>query len=380
MDPASLLIALTAIVATTMGPLAAHVAIRRLRLRQIELADLAGRLNGKLVPSGVFGPGAVRLHRPEGTVLLRRNEASSAEADWPLVLELELHTALPQLTIRPGWQYYGVVGAFKGQDIQVGHPKLDGDFRIQGPDAEAVKIVLRGEVVPRILDLTRGKSWGGLKIEVEPRGEQEGSTLRVYRGAWVEQIDRIRGQVDATCALGQALVDRWLAPWSGPAERWGLHLEQQRISPLHNMVGTVDGFPLRVHQAVNEGRKTTRIRVTMPTLGGLRMAHKEHARAVGWIPLAAPVGNPVLDMLVAVKAYELDRVRALLNDEELTTDLLEVLHGHPGSELNQQGLTLELPGHLQAELEGPIEQALALAAKLRTRLAAMDEGAGGAPG
>jgi hypothetical protein len=379
LDPASLLIAITAAVAATMGPLALHLAIRRMRLRQVALLGLAGELDGKHIPGGVFGPGAVQLHRPEGTILVRKPEATSPDAAWPLALELQLHTPLPQLCIRPGWQYYGVVGALKGQDIQVGHPALDQDFRIEGRDAEAVPLAIGGEVVPHILALARVKSLGDLKIEVEPLGEREGCLLRVCRGVWPERIDRVRDHVDATCALGQALVDRWLAPWADPAARWGLQLEQQRISPLHNMVGTVDGLALRVHQAVDQGRKVTRIRIAMSTLGGLRMAHKEHARDAGWLPLAVPIGNPVLDMLLAVKAYQLDRVRALLADEELTADLLEVLHGRPGSELNQQGLTLELPGHLQPDLQGPIEQALALARQLRARLAAIDAGAGAAP-
>jgi hypothetical protein len=374
-DPASLLIAIAAMATVTIAPMATHMVIRGLRLRRVALLGLAEQLGGEHLPGGVSGPGAVRLHRPEGTVLLRRSEPTGPDAAWPLVIELRLHTPLPDLTVRPGGQYYGVVGLLEGQDIQLGHPVLDRDFRIQGPEVDAVRFMIRGDVVPCIFALTRAGSWGALKIEVAPLEEREGSTLRVYRSAWVEQVDSIRGQVDAACALAQAMMDRWIAPWTGPAERWELQLEQQRSGPLHSLAGTVDGLPLRVQQLVDRGRKTTRIRISMSTLGGLRMAHRDHAREVGWLPLAAPVGNPVLDMLVAVKSYEPELVRALLADEDLTTELLEVLHGHPGSELNQQGLSLVLPGHLHADLEGPIEQALALARSLRRRLAAIGGGA-----
>lgn len=374
MEPAGLVIAIAAAAATSVAPLAFILAARSFRVRQTALVGLAGQLDGEHVPGGLFRPDAVLLRRPEGTLRIRKPEATSAESAWPLVLELQLQETLPYLSIRPGWQYYGIVGALKGQDVQVGHPKLDRDFRIEGHDAEALRFLIRGDVVGRTLDLTRGASWGDLKIEVVPLGDRAGSVLLVYRGAWIEQIDRIRGQVDGTCALGQAMVERWLTPWTGPAERWKLDLAQRQGSPLKAMTGTVDGFDLWVHQAVDEGRRTTRIHIAMSTLGGLRIAHKEHAREAGWLPLAAPVGNPVLDMLLAVKAHERDPVRALLADEQLTAELLELLHGRPGSELDQQGLTTVLPGHVHPDLEGPIEQTLALARDLRRQLSKLTGG------
>jgi hypothetical protein len=365
MDLAVLTFATTA-VAVAITAVGAQLIRGRLRGRRGELVDLAEKLGGRYLDAPLGDPGSVRLERPVGSLILKPD--LDGDPTSGVLLELRLPWLLPALSIAPGQQQSGLVSKLRGQDIQVGHPGLDGDFRIRAPDEEAARLMLRGEAIQAVRALATDERWGSLRVELEPDDDADGSRLRVTRGRWLDAPEAVKALVDTTCELGRALVEQWQAPWLASAARWGLRLSHKGLR--YSMQGTADGLPLRVRHRERDGRAVTVIQLTLPTLPGLHVAHRDHARRAGWLPLAEPVGNAVLDMTLAVKAKDPAQARALLADEALTADLIELVHGFPGSELHQQGLELLLPGHVHVDLEELIEGALALARELRARLAA----------
>jgi len=85
------------------------------------------------------------------------------------------------------------------------------------------------------------------------------------------------------------------------------------------------------------------------------------------------MGNPVLDMLVAVRCSDPERCSRVLADDELTGLLLTVVHGRPGSRLIERGVELREPGYPADGLDQALDDAIALARALRDRLAELED-------
>lgn len=342
--------------------------------RDEALEELARVQGGWYTRPGLARGGSCTLPRPGGMLQIRRIGVAPGETAWLLELQLTLPELLPAFELRPGTQQFGVAKLMTGQDLQLGHPALDTSFRIRGAEPALVERLVKGEVAKTLLALEGMQGWGSLSVELEPMAKQGTSALRVQRSEWPLHPLALERLVDEACKLGQALAARWVEPWNQIRERWSLAPKRIKGSPLRSAQGRAEGFPLWVTELLDEGRPATHLVVEIHTLGGLRMAHKDTAEAQGWRPLCAPLGNPVIDMTLAVKAVDPDRARALLADEALTGDLLEVLHGLPGSQLKQEELIVVLPGHWRADLGARVEQALALAQAVRDRLDLLQRG------
>jgi hypothetical protein len=308
------------------------------------LEAFAKAQGGVYEPGGISQRAAAVVQRPVGKVRLQRASPAQAEAGLSLQIEITLSELLPGFSLRPKLVQLGMEALLAESGTWSESGALNSAYRILKSDPETTEALLTGEP-------SRGTS-----------------LLRVVRGDWPEHPEALTKLVDTSCALGQALVDRWLAPWLAASLHWKLKFVRIPGSYSRSLEGQVEGFRISVHELHAVGRPITEIVILQDSIHGLRIAHKDHARLQGWLPLAAPVGNPVVDMMLAAKASDRGLLERLLADEELTAALLEVLHGHPGSELSASGLKLQLRGHLARDLLEPVEQALTLARALRARM------------
>ncbi len=339
-------------------------------LRQLALSH-----GGRWQDGGWGETSSALFARGEDSLALRRATVAESESGRGLVLELTLPTQLPHLAIYPGGQQYGIAKLLTGQDIQIGHAEIDARFRIRGDDEAAVCAMLRGESVRILLALEREVAWAGVKLSLEPGPEPGTSKLQVVRTEFPTGPGMLELHVDRCCELGEALTAGWMKPWTDAAGRWRLQMQRGAAASWRALEGEVAGVPIRVREGSERGVATTWIELRFTTISGLRAAAKEQAQRAGWHAICAPVGNPVLDMLVSAKARDRAQLKRLLSGDDLTGLVLEVLHGNPGSELNQQGLTVCMAGHGLQDLVGPIQQALELTRALQARLRQLNEGA-----
>jgi len=170
--------------------------------------------------------------------------------------------------------------------------------------------------------------------------------------------------------LTQALTEVALLPFRRLAARHGLR--EDLIYERIQLEGQVDGQELTVFGGLLPGKPGpwTVIDVSMPEAlpQGLRVALRDRR---GHEPRLR-LGDPILDPLLHVECRQPERARRLLADDELRGALLEVVHGHPGSCVGDDAVTLEVEGLAGEELDGLVEAVLALAASLRRRVGELD--------
>jgi hypothetical protein len=239
--------------------------------------------------------------------------------------------------------------ALGGQDVQVGDLALDRAFRFRGADPAAVGATCRDPAVRHALLLA-----GELGASFELR---DGQIVFSRRGLAGEDVDR---PLEAGLQLAAALADAVEAPWLGLAAARGLPVFRQE--GLLCLEGSSEGRAVRVEARVAGGRLGTRIRVgaagTWPA--GLRV---EKGSGAG-------TGDPVLDGALSLWAADREAAVAVLRAADalrgvdLRGGLLEVLHGHPGSSVDEKGVELVLEGQPGAGLGDAFELAWRLAVGL----------------
>ncbi len=196
---------------------------------------------------------------------------------------------------------------------------------------------------------------------VTPSASRGGTLLVASRRAWLGGVHELTGFVEAGLALGRALLEVADAPWLRLATRPGLELSREGPHGRPVLRGELDGIALDL--AVREGpfRWAPTLVLGFPTLPGLVMrASQDGDPPVGerW---RVATGNPVLDGMIYTTADEPQRLRSVLRDPALTPLLMEVLHGHPGSNLDHQGLVIWAPGVAGVRLDELVDLGLELA-------------------
>ena len=162
----------------------------------------------------------------------------------------------------------------------------------------------------------------------------EGHTLTVV---WLDGPDAA-SLIEASIQLADELST---GGWEQVAQDLGLELDERG-----RLVGQVRGVPIR---AVVEGDDTV---VTATTEDhGITARHGK----------GRPIGNPVLDSLIAASG---ERVRERLDDEAAGA-LLAVVHAYPGSTVTPERIVLRHPGLVVDELPELIERVVLLAEALR---------------
>jgi hypothetical protein len=264
-----------------------------------------------------LGPGRAELLRTGGTDEVRAE------------LELDVGRRWPELVLRRA----GVADRVVAGDVQVGDPDFDRRWAIESGSTAGAWMALRPAVRRCVL---------GLDLErLELRGRRllllpdDGALSRPF--------------VSKALALAELLS---VGAWDGLAESLGLVEEATGL-----LAGEVDGFPLRLEVL---GRD--RVEVAVRVRAGLHAVHADHAEALE-VP-AVSLNNPVLAGLVALAGEPVQLERLDEGEPQLTEALLQVVHGHPGSRVDPQGVRLVAPTASPDQLGLLVEKALRLARAL----------------
>ena len=293
-----------------------------------------------------------------GLRYVRLPGASSPER---MLLTLSLQRVLPQLGLRPQGVLAELGTAMGGQDIQSGDPDLDRCFVIASPEAEVVQELFRPPVVRSVFGLTRSRPGTLVWLALAPDTLAGSSQLEVMVSGWVSEHKDLRALLDAGEELGRALVRAWDAPWLETAHARGLAVGKLGQRGASSLVGVLGGVPVEARARRGPSGWRTEVTAWVDGLAGLRVVHRDTARAEGWDEDRVELGNPVLDMLVAARADDPAALRTLLACDRLAEELLPVVHGRPGSVLQHDSVRLVERGRLTRTLGAAIDDALALA-------------------
>jgi len=233
--------------------------------------------------------------------------------------------------------------------MKTGDPAIDVACAISADDGFNARLVLQDPLVRRRL---RGLS-GRLRLR---GGIFE---VRFSRISAVGLGERVWKAID----MAQALLDSVERPMSELAKLHGL---TKRVLPGGlALEGRLRDLEVIIESGSPEGRDLrTLIQVARPegVPPDLGVVLKEEG-------LGLELGDPILDPLLSVTCSDEDAARTLLMDDELRGCLLAVVHGHPGSRVEEGAVLLEVPGLAGPETDELLVEALALGAALAGRVA-----------
>lgn len=202
-----------------------------------------------------------------------------------------------------------------------------------------------------------------------PALEHEG-TFSVHaqmRDGWLElgsascPWDRVAELILDVTGLVGSLQDAADAHWFAAAEELGLQVQSHDPAGHRSLSGWLDG--VLVDASVQDGRTVVEVPLDEP-MGPMSITHRDLGRA-------APVGNPVVDLLVSCHGPP-EAFAVLLADDALVEALLSVVHQRKGSELSGRGVVLREETLVRDELVASIRAAVALASAVQ-RVAAKAE-------
>ncbi|TNE86325.1 MAG: hypothetical protein EP330_21525 [Deltaproteobacteria bacterium] len=157
-------------------------------------------------------------------------------------------------------------------------------------------------------------------------------------------------------ALARAVDAARRAPWQAVAKKLGLPLDDRALSIVGNtggLLGNRESFDVRIR----EERRHTRIRIALPP--GL----PEGFRVVAGKPKPdEQIGHPILDRALTFRGVDRLLRRKLLAIEE---PLLNLLGDRPQSDLDPRRIRVVVEGRMLSELDGLVEDALAVVRALR---------------
>ncbi|MCB9766429.1 MAG: hypothetical protein H6739_42035 [Alphaproteobacteria bacterium] len=273
-----------------------------------------------------------------------------------LVLARHPEVAVRGLRIRP----LGLYHALFGQGLSDGS-SLGLHFHIDAPLRRRVGRLLQSQDVRRALwDLAPFKR--ALQVD---EGE-----VRLLAGP-LTRDPRCDPQalIVAVAWLAQVLSEGFAVGWRAVARERGLTLsftDGDALAPV--LRGVIDGVTLQVRvteRFSSDTRLVTVIRGELdhPMPAGLHVVREGTGR--GGSPWRVTLHDPVLRSLVDVYASDPDETRALLSHEGLHGPLLEVVHGHPGSQVTHEAVVLVYGGVDGASMGERIDGVVRLVKVLR---------------
>lgn len=249
-----------------------------------------------------------------------------------------------------GWKLLGGLGL---KDLQVGDERIDDALRITSSDPAAALAALRN---PEVGTAFRSVLGDDLRVTLE------GRELKILQ---VGVADREIGQrYDRLLVLARAVDGALVAPWRRMAAAHGLSLkaDDRRV----RVDGEWAGMALTASAGRWSGgasRTSVRVRVPAELPRDLWIVRRDEAAPEGCLDLP----DPVIGHLLCVRCPRPELVPALLDDDELRTLLLEVVHGHPGSVIQNDTVTLEIDGFATNGIEHEVDLAARLARALAAR-------------
>lgn len=153
--------------------------------------------------------------------------------------------------------------------------------------------------------------------------------------------------------LARALEQAVRGPWTRLAADRGL-----AVAPDGDLLsGRVDGIALTVRFVAADPGRTDVVATFHPALPLGSVLGPAGSGSVR-------LGDPVLDGMIGVATPEPEALAERIARDEVRGLVLEVVHGHPGSEVAGDTVRLAVPGRLRAELGAKVDLALALAGAL----------------
>jgi len=266
------------------------------------------------------GPQSVEFVLEEGPGSARLTSYASARGDGlRLIVEVPLSRSLPEMTLTPK----GLVGG--GEDVLTGDKKFDKKWLLRAGRPDAARLAFGPSARSALSDLKL------TEVKVV------GAVLRLTQDDGVPSVPLMV----AAFRLARALTG---GAWRRLAEELGLVMEGEVLT------GFIEDREVRIQLWGGN----TRVVVRVPG-HGLTACHKDHAKFRG-----VPIDNPVVSSLIAVKG-DPALLNEMLTDEALVGPLLEVVHGHPGSQVDPTGVTLHVEGVATEDLRELVPKALRLA-------------------
>jgi hypothetical protein len=341
------------------------------RVRDVLLRSAADRHGGSVEPvaAGLGQELVIPLDEPFEELRVRFVHATGAAEQRQMRAKLIIRRVLPRFWIRPQGSLAEVATALGRQDILVGHPDLDRRFVIAGDEPARIEELFDLPVARAVLGLSL---WHGAQVwaELSPDLLSAHSVLEVRCTGWLDSHEQLRSLIEAVEQLGAELARSWDAPWLEAAHARGLAVGKLGKRGTSTLVGVIDGVPVEARARRGPQGWRTEVSAWVDVLPGLRIVHRDTAREEGWDGDRVPLGNPVLDMLVAARVQEPQALRDMLADEALVEALLAVVHGRPGSALQHDSVRLVAPDRLTAELPEALDDVLELARMLGARVEA----------
>ncbi len=347
------------------------------RRLEVDLRAMALGRRGELVRRRRTGLPILQLstrfglfHLEYGSVSQRFDSTSGNVVSPTTMVSLELPRLLPALRASSPTKTIADMGWIRGTPVETGDTVFHFALCVRGPDQAGIRALLTDAVRKRMrsfgASVAGGARWA-LGFSLEPEPDEGVTVLRVRIPGRVRTVVDLDSCLEGMEALADGMIEAWDRPWFEAGARFGLQPTTPLQAGRRAVQGEVDGFSVHVWERAEDGPVIVEVAVDLALPVPLDVVHKELAQGE-----TQATGNPVLDMLVAVRSDQPDRVRALLADEDLTEALLQVVHARKGSTLTERRLTLCESG---ASREGPVAailDALALARALRAGVARLE--------
>ena len=321
----------------TISVVAVAVRLRRRRLARIA-EPLGLSVTGDFALAGLHRGAAVRLYDAADNTVSR------------IVAWAKIPDVLPSgLSVAPRGLLSGFASAMGLVPVQLG-TDLDRSLRIGGAPTEAVRELLLDDGVSRCL---AGLVAASTRFEV------------VHGGITLDFPGRLEGDAAAALAALMEVVEVFVGAgrghWIELAHRHGL----ARDDRVQRLAGIIDGVDVTATLHVDRWYPRTVISGTVqpPLPPDTQVVHRDLD------PDAPPIGDPVLDGLVAIRG-DLDRLRPWLCTDAVRGPLLEVVHGFPRSTVRTGAVVLTFPGRLGRSLAPAIDRVVDLARALDAQRAA----------
>ena len=340
--------------------LVAHFHRKRRRRIDQSLQQLAEERGGTTTPAKIFDPARLQFTLQGCDVQVEYEHTGDEHTPRHTNIYIQLPITLPDLKVSPQNMSSSAARLLGVQDIEIGVADFDPRYVIKGAGSELLDDAVRG----RLDELRAIDQTNDVVVKLSPN--EQGTELLIQKGGWLEHDKPLRRYISSAEALLMELQESRLRPWAAVAAATGLTLTEE--AGLPQLTGQIHGCPVSI-RIVRDGKRWRTV-ITAQTAGpaGLHIVHKDHTS--GGRPLSIP--NPVLSMTVSVFGDDPEVIKEFLSDESRTSALLPVVHGHPGSTVTEDTITLQAQGWLLNDLPEVVEKVTALLAAMSTRSACED--------
>lgn len=234
-----------------------------------------------------------------------------------------------------------------GLDVEIGIHALDRSLRFRGRNPRAVKMIFAGQAVRDAAEALVNTGTDGSCIEDDEVRLVVPGLVGSGVGPWLDVAHQLAGALD----------EAFVAPWRRFTDACAMVLLTRDDHLL--VEGELHGISVDVRASWSDTVVKAGVLGGVP--GGMR-ARKRQADDSAGIRLQ----DPILNRMLFVEGDELSAIESWVVDDRVRESMLEVLHGHPGSEVGLDGVVLRTELLDESQIAEKIELAVALARGLST--------------